>query len=149
MQRLNPHTRSAKAVFSGKFLFFNAMTPNYHKSMSQVDLMRCKSLTDVGITSQQVSLVAQVKFRWNIIAIVIGLDENGNKTFESSHAIATDYCRQDELKPKIDKLMSDAVHKRDKAIRVVKNTAWIVTPYKFNIKDEQIDELLTLKGAWQ
>ena len=148
MQRLNPYTRSAKAVFSGKFLFFNAMTPNYHKSTSQVDLMRCKSLADVAITSQQVTMVAQVKFRWNIIALVIGLDENGDKTFQSSHAIATDHCCQDELKPQIDKLMSDAVHKRDNAVRVVKNTAWIVTPYKFNIKDEQIDELLTLKGAW-
>lgn len=148
MIRINPHARSAKAVFKGRFLFFNAMTPNYHKSTSQVDLMRCKSLTDVAITSQQVSMVAQVKFRWNVIALVIGLDENGNKAFESNHAIATDYCRQDELKPKIDKLMSDAVHNRDKTIRIVKNTAWIVTPYKFNIKDEQIAELLTLKGAW-
>lgn len=135
-------------MFSGKFLFFNAMTPNYHKSTSQVDLMCCKSLVDVGITAQQVDMVAQVKFRWNIIALVIGLDENGDKAFQSNHVIATDYCRQDELKPQIYKLMSDAVHKRDKAIRVVKNTAWIVTPYKFNIKDEQISELLTLKRAW-
>ena len=148
MQRLNPHAKRAKAVFKGKFLFFNAMTPNYHKSTSQVDLMRCKSLDDAAITVQQVGMVAQVKFRWNIIALVIGLDENGDKAFQSIHVIATDYCHQDELKPQIDKLMSDAVHKRDNAIRVVKNTAWIVTPYKFNIKDEQIAELLTLKGAW-
>ena len=148
MRLLNPHARRAKAIFAGKALFLNAKTANYYKTTSMVNFISIKTLNMARITAEEVQIVSKFKQRWHVISLVIGLDKDDNPAFQAKYGRTDMACYQYDATQSINQLMSDAVHERDRTIRVVKNTAWLATPYKLNITDAKLADLLTKFGAW-
>lgn len=110
-------------------------------------MVNYKTAKQVTVGQSMAFAVGEIKHKWSIHMLAIGVESNGKKRFEVEEVALPEPLFQHQL--------VDYLNEHHEALRVkfeernkLTNLAWLAVPNGDSIDNDQIDAILTKYGAW-
>ena len=110
-------------------------------------MVNYKTTNKVTVGQSMAFAVGEIKHKWSIHMLAIGVESNGKKRFEVEEVALPEPLFQHQL--------VDYLNEHHEALKVkfeernkLTNLAWLAVPNGDSIDNDQIDAILTKYGAW-
>ena len=114
------------------------------------ELVNVKTYRTIPVGESTVFAITKIRHKWQVLLLAISIDNDGRKYFKVDPVQVVNEMYQSDLAEYLDKRHKDFVSKSFNKNHLT-NVAWVAVPNGFEadkITDQQIDELITEKGAW-
>lgn len=98
-------------------------------------------------TLEMANIIADLRFKWDIVLAVFMREKNGKLKTALKPSPAPYACHQYQLVDSLNQAHMDFVNEYDRDL--ICGAGWIASPYKLELTDQQIDEILTKFGAYE
>jgi len=117
------------------------------ESQKKAEIVDYKHCRNVVITDSIVKAVTEVRHKWNIHLIAIGLDSNEDPCFKLEEHLVNEPLLQEQL---VDYLVCkhEILAAEFSGCNTLTNVAWLAVPNGDTITTEQVEAVINYKDAW-
>lgn len=124
---------------------FHSQNANTEKFTAEIINYKSGRSIDVGYSMAK--SIEKIRHLWNIHLIAVGVESNGKSRFEVEEVKIKEPLLQSQLVDYLNEAhgeLAESFRERNQ----LTNLCWLAVPNGDSISDEQIDNIITIKGAW-
>jgi len=113
----------------------------------EVAALNYKRMREVIVGQLVSNGISDLPHHWVVTLVVICSTQDGQRFFKANEVEPSGQYRADQLTEVLDQHMQELIDTCNQ--KHILNTAWIATPYRASLSEEQIDSILEFMGAWE
>lgn len=110
-------------------------------------MVNYKTANQVTVGTSMAFAVGEIKHKWSIHMLAIGIESNGKRRFEVDEVALTEALFQHQLVDYLNEQHKE-LEAKFKERNKLTNTAWLAVPNGDSIGNDKIDAILTKYVAW-